>query len=48
MIDNAFTGLFTTSGRSPREPGDPAVVLWAASLMPRGPRTAMPVGGRRS
>ncbi|HEX7896833.1 MAG TPA: YcaO-like family protein [Planctomycetota bacterium] len=46
MIDNAFMGIFTTSGRSPREAADPDVVLWAASLMPRGPRpSALPVGG---
>ena len=46
MIDNAFTGIFTTSGRAPREPADPDVALWAATLMPRGPRAAeLPVGG---
>lgn len=46
MIDNPFTGLFRVSGRSPREPGDPDVVLWSASVMPRGPRSAeLPAGG---
>jgi ribosomal protein S12 methylthiotransferase accessory factor len=46
MIDNPYTGLFRVSGRSPREPGDPDVVLWSAAVMPRGPRTSeLPAGG---
>lgn len=39
MIDNPYTGIFRTSGPSPREPWDPEVALWSGSVMPRGPRT---------
>jgi thiazole/oxazole-forming peptide maturase SagD family component len=46
MIDNVYTGLFRTSGLSPREPGDPDVALWSGVVIPRGPRrTELTAGG---
>lgn len=34
-----YTGLFTAFGELPTLPHDPGVMLWAASLSPRGPRS---------
>jgi ribosomal protein S12 methylthiotransferase accessory factor len=38
-LTDPYTGLFTAFGELPSLPHDPSVMLWAASLSPRGPRS---------
>jgi thiazole/oxazole-forming peptide maturase SagD family component len=48
-LADPYTGLFTAFGELPALPHDPDVMLWAASLSARGPRTEpIEIGGAGS